>query len=133
MYRLLYSLLLILLAPLVLARMLWPRPGKPHYGRRWGELLGGGPATPAGGLWLHAVSVGEVVAATPVIRRLREAYPARPILLTTTTTTGAETARGLLSDPLIHHAYAPLDLPGAVSRFLHRHQPSALLLMETEL
>ena len=133
MYRLLYSVLLILLAPLVLARMLWPRRGKPHYGRRWVELLGGGPATPPGALWLHAVSVGEVVAATPVIRRLRERFPAQPILLTTTTTTGADTARGLLADAMIHHAYAPLDLPGAVSRFLRRHRPTALLLMETEL
>ncbi|WP_111655608.1 lipid IV(A) 3-deoxy-D-manno-octulosonic acid transferase [Isoalcanivorax indicus] len=133
MYRLLYSVLLILLSPLVLARMLWPRRGKPHYGRRWNELLGGGPVTPPGGLWFHAVSVGEVVAATPVIRRLREAFPAQPILLTTTTTTGAEAARGLLADPMIRHAYAPLDLPGAVARFLRRHRPTALLLMETEL
>ena len=134
LYRRAYSALLYLLAPLIMLRLLWPRRGKPGHGRRWPELLGIGPV-PEGPapVWLHAVSVGEVVAAGPVIRALRARYPGLPILLTTTTRTGADAAVGLLRDPLIIHRYAPLDFPGAVARFLKRYQPLAMLLMETEL
>ncbi|MCH8544061.1 MAG: lipid IV(A) 3-deoxy-D-manno-octulosonic acid transferase [Alcanivorax sp.] len=134
LYRGAYSALLYLLAPLIMLRLLWPRRGKPGHGRRWPELLGRGPAPQgASPIWLHAVSVGEVVAAGPIIRALRERYPDLPILLTTTTRTGADAAAGLLRDPLITHRYAPLDFPGAVVRFLRRYQPLAMLLMETEL
>ncbi|MBZ2190293.1 lipid IV(A) 3-deoxy-D-manno-octulosonic acid transferase [Alcanivorax sp. JB21] len=134
LYRGAYSALLYLLAPLIMLRLLWPRRGKPGHGRRWPELLGIGQAPQvAAPIWLHAVSVGEVVAAGPVIRALRERYPEQSILLTTTTRTGADAAQGLLRDPLIMHRYAPLDFPGAVARFLNRYQPLAMLLMETEL
>ena len=133
MLRLGYSALLYLLLPLIFLRLLWPRPGKPGYDARWPELLGISPRAPAGAIWLHAVSVGEVVAARPVIQALRKQWPATPILLTTTTTTGAKAAEPLLADPMIQHVFAPLDLPGATARFLRRQQPAALLLMETEL
>jgi 3-deoxy-D-manno-octulosonic-acid transferase len=78
------------------------------------------------------VSVGEVLAAIPLIRELLSQRPALPILVTTTTPTGADTLRRATGDD-IPHRYWPYDLPDAVARFLNRVQPRACILMETEL
>ncbi|WP_107851190.1 lipid IV(A) 3-deoxy-D-manno-octulosonic acid transferase [Oceanimonas marisflavi] len=131
-YRLLYNLLIHLFSPLLLALLYWPKKGKPGFGKRWPEHLGF--VSPTNGkrpVWLHAVSVGEMVAATPLIRQLKAEHPNLPILVTTTTRTGADQA-AKLSD-LIEHRYAPLDFPWAVALFLRRVQPRTLLIMETEL
>jgi len=74
--RTFYSVLLYLAVPLALARMLWRARANPDYARRWGERFGFGPALPPGAtVWVHAVSVGEVRAAEPLIRALRARYP----------------------------------------------------------
>ncbi|WP_347331448.1 lipid IV(A) 3-deoxy-D-manno-octulosonic acid transferase [Marinimicrobium locisalis] len=131
--RWLYSLLLYLLTPLLLLRLLWLARGNPAWKRRWGERFGAvGPlATERTLVWLHAASVGEVLAAQPLIRAL-EQEPELALLVTTTTPTGSERVSALFGDR-VHHAYAPIDLPGSVSRFLRRVQPRMLLMMETEL
>ncbi|NHH99075.1 lipid IV(A) 3-deoxy-D-manno-octulosonic acid transferase [Oceanimonas sp. MB9] len=132
LYRLLYNLLIHLFSPLLLALLYWPKKGKPGFGRRWPEHLG--LVAPVNGerpVWLHAVSVGEVVAATPLIKALKAAHPELPVLVTTTTRTGADQAAKL--GDLIEHRYAPLDFPWAVALFLRRVKPRALLIMETEL
>ena len=82
-------------------------------------------------LWLHAASVGEVLAAQPLIERLRARYPSAQILVTTTTPTGAAVAAARLPAGVIH-AYLPIDWPGAVRRFLRALQPRCALIMETE-
>ncbi|WP_116474822.1 lipid IV(A) 3-deoxy-D-manno-octulosonic acid transferase [Zobellella maritima] len=131
-YRLVYNLLIHLFSPLLLALLYWPKRGKPGFGQRWAEHLG---LVPASGqqapLWLHAVSVGEVVAATPLLKALKAEYPTLPIVVTTTTRTGADQAAKL--GDLVEHRYAPLDFPWSVALFLSRVRPSALLVMETEL
>ncbi|TDW59099.1 3-deoxy-D-manno-octulosonic-acid transferase [Oceanimonas baumannii] len=131
-YRLMYNLLIHIFSPVLLALLYWPKKGKPGFGRRWPEHLGWAAATKSKRpVWLHAVSVGEVVAATPLIKALKAEYPDLPILVTTTTRTGADQAARL--GELVEHRYAPLDFPWAVGLFLHRIRPQALLIMETEL
>ncbi|MGZ8067909.1 lipid IV(A) 3-deoxy-D-manno-octulosonic acid transferase [Aeromonas salmonicida] len=131
-YRLLYNLLIHLGLPLALLALYKPKKGKPGFGERWAEHLG---RTPASGqeapLWIHAVSVGETLAISPFIRALKAERPDLPILLTTTTRTGAEQAAKL--GDLVVHRYAPLDYPWAVAAFLKRIKPRALWVMETEL
>ncbi|MHA6962649.1 lipid IV(A) 3-deoxy-D-manno-octulosonic acid transferase [Zobellella denitrificans] len=131
-YRLVYNLLIHLFSPVLLAMLYWPKRGKPGFGRRWPEHLGWvRPTSTARPLWLHAVSVGEVVAATPLIKALKAAHPEIPIVVTTTTRTGADQVARL--GELVEHRYAPLDFPWAVAGFMRRIQPRALLIMETEL
>lgn len=83
-------------------------------------------------IWIHAVSVGEVQAAAPLIRALLKKYPQRRLLITTATPTGAQRVRALFSDTVLH-AYLPYDLPGAVRRFLDRVRPSLAIVMEREI
>lgn len=131
--RWLYSLLLYLATPLLLLRLLWLARRNPAWKRRWGERFGrvGPVETDRALIWLHAASVGEVLAAQPLIRAL-EQDPGVVLLITTTTPTGSERVSALLGER-VYHTYAPIDLPGAVSRFLSRVQPRMLLMMETEL
>ena len=132
MIRWLYCLLIYLLSPLLLWLLYRPRQGKPGFGRRWPEHLGWvPPVTGPRPLWIHTVSVGESIAAMPLIRALRQQYPQLPLLVTTTTRTGADQVARL--GDLVTHRYAPLDYPGAEARFLRRTRPCGLLIMETEL
>jgi 3-deoxy-D-manno-octulosonic-acid transferase len=129
--RLLYTVLLYLAMPLVLLRLLWRGLKQPEYLRRIPERLGFAPRVPDGvAVWVHAVSVGESLAALPLIRRLLEEHGT--VLVTTTTPTGSERVRAALGDRVVH-CYAPYDLPGAVARFLQRTQPRRAVIMETEL
>lgn len=131
--RLLYTLLLYLITPLLLARLAWRGRRQPGYRQRWGQRLGFGlPKVPPGGLWLHAVSVGEVQTILPLLARLRERLPDCPILVTTTTPTGAEVLRRGAPKGVVH-AWLPFDLPGAVARFLRRTRPACAVIVETEL
>ena len=133
--RVLYSALYYSLLPLLVLRMLWRSRLAPAYRRRLPERFGWFPARrdidlPA--IWVHAVSVGEVLAAGPLVEALLRDYPQYRIVLTTTTPTGSERVRALFGDR-VFHVYAPWDLPGAVHRFLRRTRPRLLLIMETEL
>ena len=130
--RLGYSLLWYLLLPLVMMRTAWRGLRAAAYLRRWNERLGYGGDLRPGGIWLHAVSVGEVQAAAPLLRRLLERFPERPLMVTTTTPTGSARLRELFGDR-VGHAYLPWDLPGATRRFLRRAEPRLALVMETEL
>lgn len=85
-------------------------------------------------IWLHAVSVGESLAARPVLRALRAALPDAKIFLSTTTDTGQEIARAAFkANECDAHGYFPIDVPIAIRRLLKTLQPDALLMMETEL
>lgn len=138
MLRAVYTLLLHCAIPLILLR-LWRRGARESgYRRHIGERFGGAdegvraaaPSTSA--IWLHAVSVGEVRAAVPLVAALRAAYPSAQIVLTCMTPTGRRTAYDVLP-PSVLICYLPYDLPWALRRFMRRWQPSMLLVMETEL
>ncbi len=145
MGRLVYSLIYYLIFPAIWVR-LWVRSRKaPAYGQRWHERLGMLPLAAklrlfhhkAGGsgnkvVWVHAVSVGETVAAIPLIRRLQQRYPQWLFVVTTMTPTGSDRVTDMLGDSVVH-VYAPYDTPGAVRLFLRTVRPDVLLIMETEL
>ena len=131
--RLLYTLCWYLAVPWLLLRLWWRGRLAPGYRRRWRERLvfGQRPAD-QDCVWIHAVSVGETLAAAPLIRALLKRYPDTPLLVTTTTPTGSERVQALFGDQ-VHHVYCPWDLPGAVARFFSAWRPRLLLVMETEL
>ena len=129
----LYTALLYLIQPLIWLR-LWLRGRKaPAYRKRWAERYGfcEGKVSP-GGILLHSVSVGETLAAVPLVRALRHRYPTLPITVTTMTPTGSERAQSAFGKD-VHHVYLPYDLPGAIHRFLHTADPRLVIIMETEL
>ncbi|GAB5412509.1 MAG: lipid IV(A) 3-deoxy-D-manno-octulosonic acid transferase [Congregibacter sp.] len=130
----LYSALFTLLLPFILLRMLWRSRNAPAYRQRLGERLGlfRLPVDGRDTVWIHAVSLGETLAARPLIERLLEDYPRYRLLVTTTTPTGSEQVRRLFGDR-VAHVYAPWDTPGSVKRFMREAQPRLLILMETEL
>ena len=136
LYHFLYSALWRLLLPL-----LWPwwwyrsRASAEAAERgRWRERLAlvRYPARARGGLLLHAASVGESVAALPLLRELAKLQPALPLLVSCTSLTGAQRLRRELGDR-VDQVFLPFDLPGAMARLLDRVQPRAVVLMETEL
>ena len=134
MVRQLYSALHYLALPYIFLRLLWRGQRDPGYLDRWGERFGRIPALEGERptLWIHAVSVGEVQAAVPLVRALRGDGRDIRIVLTTTTPTGRERVRQALGNAVVHR-YAPYDLPGAVRRFLERVRPRLVIIMETEL
>lgn len=132
MSRWLYTTLFRLLLPVVWLRLWWRGRRLPGYRQRWAERLGHGLPELPGCIWVHAVSVGEAVAAVPLVNALRQRYPALSVLVTTTTPTGSERVQALWGRE-VAHVYAPYDLPGVVQRFLDRVRPQLLVVMETEL
>ncbi len=135
MNRTLYTLLFHLGLPLVALRLYLRSRKASAYARRIGERFAFGlPALRTGGIWVHAVSVGESIAAAPMIRALLERYPDLPITVTCMTPTGSERIKALFAnESRIQHCYLPYDLPWAASRFLERIKPKLAVIMETEL
>jgi 3-deoxy-D-manno-octulosonic-acid transferase len=121
------------LVPVMLYHLVWRGLRDRNYFRRWSERFGWYGAAPIdGALWVHAVSVGEVNAAAPLIDALRARYPDAPLVITTTTPTGAGRVQDLWRGA-VQHLYFPYDLPGAVQRFLSHVRPRLAVVMETEI
>ncbi|WP_447062653.1 lipid IV(A) 3-deoxy-D-manno-octulosonic acid transferase [Vibrio alginolyticus] len=131
--RIVYTLLLALASPLLLFGLYKSKPNKPKFGSRWKEHFGITPKLKSNDkpIWIHAVSVGESIAATPLIKALKEQNPEQSILVTTTTSTGAEQIAKL--GDLIEHRYMPIDFGFAIKGFLKAVQPKQMLIIETEL
>jgi 3-deoxy-D-manno-octulosonic-acid transferase len=131
--RLLYTLLLTLLTPLIVLRLLLKSRELPAYRQRIAERFGQVARPPQGvAAWVHAVSVGESLAALPLIEALVAEHGERRVWVTTTTPTGSERVTAALGERVIH-SYAPYDLPTVVARFLDRARPAKVVVMETEL
>ncbi|GGE33058.1 3-deoxy-D-manno-octulosonic acid transferase [Halopseudomonas oceani] len=132
MARRLYTLFFFFCLPLILLRLLYRAIKAPAYARRWAERFALGGDVRRGGIWVHAVSVGESIAAAPMVRELLERYPQLPITITCMTPTGSEQIRKLFGGQ-VGHAYLPYDLPWLQRRLLRRLQPKVGIIMETEL
>ncbi len=130
----LYSLVLHLAFPVTLYHLIWRGMRQREYLQRWPERYGwlDGKLDLQGTIWVHAVSVGEVLAARPLVDGLLAAHPGRPLLVTTITPTGSERVRAIWGDR-VHHVYLPYDLRGMVRRFLDRARPALAVIVETEI
>ncbi|WP_275898523.1 glycosyltransferase N-terminal domain-containing protein, partial [Pseudomonas viridiflava] len=109
MNRTLYTVLFHLALPLIALRLFLRARKAPAYAQRISERFAIGlPPLKTGGIWVHAVSVGESIAAAPMVRALRQRYPQLPITVTCMTPTGSERIHALFAgDPLIQHCYLP--------------------------
>jgi 3-deoxy-D-manno-octulosonic-acid transferase len=137
----LYSLLtaagLLLLAPYFLVRGLAQRKYLSNIPERFGwkfppELRASGGAAEGKSVWIHAVSVGEVLAALPLARALNERFPTYRLVVSTTTLTGQDLARERMSfaDAVF---YFPMDWSGPVRRALAAADPALVIVVETEI
>ena len=131
--RVFYTLLLALAAPILLWGLYRTKPGKPAFGSRWKEHFGFTPALLKAEqpIWIHAASVGEAIAIVPVIKALKQAYPEQAIVVTTTTSTGAEQIAKL--GDWVEHRYMPIDFGWCVRGFLKVIKPKLFLIVEKEL
>ncbi len=133
MLRFLYTVAMYLATPVIVWRLAARGLRYRGYFWRWRERFGRFPDPGLHGcIWVHAVSVGEVNAALPLIHALRRRYAPRPLVVTTVTPTGSERVRALFGDE-VFHVYLPYDLPRAVTRFLDRLHPALAVVMETEI
>lgn len=131
--RVAYTLILYALTPLIFYRLVFRGLRSRGYFSRWFERFGFFPDPRIeSSIWIHAVSVGEVNAAAPLIDALRERYPDYSFVVTTVTPTGSDRVRQLWQDR-VFHVYLPYDLPDAVTRFVTRVNPAIAVIMETEI
>ena len=130
--RFLYSWLIRCAVPFAFAAILWRALRDRHYRQGLSERLGYGRTLPTPSIWLHAVSLGEMSAAAPLLRALRLRFPEIPLVVTTATPAGRARAAALFEGNA-DIRYLPYDTPGSVRRFLKRTRPRAAIIMETEL
>ena len=128
-----YSCVMYILLPVTVYYLIWRGFRIRDYFDRWSERYASYRQTRGQPrIWLHAVSVGEVNAAGPLVDSLRQQHPEIPWVITTTTPTGSARVRGLWGTSL-EHVYLPYDTPGSVGRFLDHFHPQLALILETEL
>lgn len=131
--RVVYNLLLYLILPFLPLRLLWRSRKNSAYRKRILERFAYfNFLAIKDSIWVHAVSVGETLAAVPLITALIQHYPQNRIVVTTMTPTGAEMVQKIFNNQLLH-LYVPYDYPGIIKRFLRQINPKILVLMETEL
>lgn len=144
MARLIYSLVFTLLMPFIVVRLIMRARKAPAYGQRWWQRFGffKAPKLKAGlnhkqGIWFHTVSMGEFIAAAPLISQVIEANPDQLITVTTTTPTGSEQVQKRFANEIeqgrVFHVYLPYDLPWLLNGFIKKMAPSLLVILETEL
>jgi 3-deoxy-D-manno-octulosonic-acid transferase len=133
MWRLFYNIVLLIVSPLIVAVLLAKPRSRPGLLQRLGVFNQDKPNKPDQPvIWIHAVSLGEVVAVTPLVNELHRRHPTYRLVVSTVTETGREAVEQRLAG-VAEHWYAPLDFPWAVSRFIERLQPCLYLFVETEL
>jgi 3-deoxy-D-manno-octulosonic-acid transferase len=131
--RYLYSFILYLMLPWVLLRLWLKGRRVPGYRCNWKERFGivdVGFVQPV--VWFHAVSVGEVRAAEPLVHAVLKHYPELSVMMTTTTPTGRATAQQLFGSRVTCR-FLPYDLPASVRRFLDLVKPLVGIILETEI
>ncbi|WP_150538737.1 lipid IV(A) 3-deoxy-D-manno-octulosonic acid transferase [Actinobacillus vicugnae] len=135
MLHLFYTILSYIIQPFILL-MMWNRGRKqPAYRHRLAERYAyydNDQQPVENGVLVHAASVGEVIAATPLIKAIQEKYPTLPITVTTVTPTGSAQVHSAFGNS-VSHFYLPYDLPDAMTRFLDFVKPKLIIVIETEL
>lgn len=135
MLHICYTVLSYLLQPVVLLMFYCLGIKQPEYRKRLKErygFYGNSPNANAEGIVLHAASVGEVIAAMPLIKALQANYPNLSLTVTTFTPTGSARVKAAFGES-VNHVYLPFDLPFAVKRFLKFVRPKLFIVIETEL
>ena len=136
MARPLYNLLITVLTPLFVLRLFYKSLREPHYRRQWWRrfAIGLPPRTrPGAGLiWVHAVSVGELLAVAPLIERLLAEWPDKAVLVTNTTPTGSAQTSKLFGDR-VEHTWFPFDVPLVTGAFIRHWDPQLIVMVETEI
>jgi len=124
---------MLVILPLIMVRFLWRSLKAPAYRQRLLERVAvfkNPERSPC--IWIHAVSLGEFIAAIPLIKSCLQTWPDRQIVVTTTTPTGSGRVLSNFGQQ-VFHVYVPLDLKFAVVRFLKKVRPTIAIFMETEL
>lgn len=130
--RFVYIFLAYLIAPLWIGALaLRGFRDKTHW-RGFSQRFGLGPVVAGRSIWVHAVSVGEVQAAVPLVEALLLRFPRIPLVLTTVTPTGRARAESIFKNR-VDVRYVPIDWPGSVRRFFQRVQPQLAVILETEI
>ncbi len=130
-----YTIISYLLQPFILLEMLRRSIKQPAYRQRLKEryaIYTTQQKIPQNSIVIHAASVGEVIAITPLVKKLQDTYPHLSIVFTTVTPTGSERVKVAFGDSVTHF-YLPYDIPYAVKRFLNLTKPKAIIVVETEL
>ena len=124
MIRILYAVLTYVLLPVYALYWIFRGTVNRAYLDRVGQRFGFGfPETGEGTIWIHAVSVGEVQAAVPLVRALASRFPTRQLLVTTVTPTGAARVASVFGNS-VAHSYIPFEPPRAVRSFFDATRPS---------
>jgi 3-deoxy-D-manno-octulosonic-acid transferase len=130
--RFLYILIAYLIAPLWIGALAVRGFRDKAHWRGFSERFGLGSAVQGRSIWVHAVSVGEVQAAVPLVEALLKRFPDIPLVLTTVTPTGRARAEAIFKQR-VDVRYVPIDWPGSVGRFFQRVQPQLAVILETEI
>ncbi|MES2218198.1 MAG: lipid IV(A) 3-deoxy-D-manno-octulosonic acid transferase [Pseudomonadota bacterium] len=130
--RYLYNVLFYLTLPWLFLRLLWRSRKNSAYRQRWRERLGYVSPKSEHCIWVHAASVGETLAAVPLIKALQAQYPDLPVLVTNMTVTGSARTKAAFGDQVIN-SYVPYDAPHIMARFIKLSKPVVAIIMETEL
>jgi 3-deoxy-D-manno-octulosonic-acid transferase len=126
-----WSIVVYMLLPYAIGNLVWRALRYPAYWYRWPERFGFVAPLTGRRIWVHAVSVGEVRSAAPLVAALVERYPQHRFVVTTMTPTGSTQVRELFGER-VDHCYVPYDFPDAVRRFLDRVRPEVAVVAETE-
>lgn len=128
--RYLYTIFLTIFFPVIIARLYWKGRRLADYRQRIAERFMLGHHSGVVDIWVHAVSMGEVIAAKPMVLGLLD--KGWKVIITTMTPTGSHQVRKIFSDKVAHQ-YLPYDHPWIVRRFYKKIQPKVAIIMETEL
>ncbi|MFT6155095.1 MAG: 3-deoxy-D-manno-octulosonic-acid transferase [Bermanella sp.] len=116
----------------------------PEYSKRWWQRFGffsipnnASNQNKSSGIWFHTVSMGEFIAAAPLIQQTLAANPQMLITVTTTTPTGSAQVQKQFAEEIaagqVFHVYLPYDLPWLLNGFIRKIKPGLLVILETEL
>ena len=134
LYSAMTAIVMVLLAPYFALQRLWRGKHLGNVSERMGYLPDAlaRNAPPRASIWVHAVSVGEVLAAKPLVEGLKKRFPERPIFVSTTTATGQQLARERIRD-VDGIFYFPFDWRAPVRRAFGKIQPALVVIVETEI